>query len=154
MPAVACGSPALGAPLATHACRGHRACVTATPSLKNYPPPRPPLIKNYPISQVPIVVLAPQPVPTQEEPFYQEPPPFWHPSVVTSPQAIDVPSAPPLPPELLQPNAPFWTRTLSNTSKDGSAAAAAAAAAVVGVAAPPPATAVAAAGNGAKYPSV
>lgn len=109
--------------------------------------------------KVPIVVLAPQPAPTPEEPFFSEPPPFWHPSVVTPPQAIAVPSAPPLPPELLQPNAPFWARTLSNTGADKQAAAAASAAVAVDAAAAPPsaplppATAVAAS-NGSKYPVV
>ncbi len=55
--------------------------------------------------QVPIIVLAPQPVATAEEPFYTEPPPFWQPTeVVTArPEAITVPSAPELPSELLQP---------------------------------------------------
>ncbi|KAI7836892.1 hypothetical protein COHA_009224 [Chlorella ohadii] len=96
--------------------------------------------------KVPIVVLAPQPAPTPEEPFFSEPPPFWHPSVVSTPQAIDVPSAPPLPPELLQPNAPFWARTLSNSGADGKSAAAAAAAAA--------SVAAAAASNGTKYPVV
>ena len=111
------------------------------------------------LAQVPIVVLAPQPAPTPEEPFFSEPPPFWHPSVVTPPQAIAVPSAPPLPPELLQPNAPFWARTLSNTGADKQAAAAASAAVAVDAAAAPPsaplppATAVAAS-NGSKYPVV
>jgi len=53
--------------------------------------------------QVPLIVLAPQPHPTPDEPFYSEPPPYWSPSVVAPPEAINVPSAPPLPAELLQP---------------------------------------------------
>lgn len=53
--------------------------------------------------KVPLAVLAPQPAPTPEAPFYTEPPPFWSPSEVAAPQGIAVPSAPPLPPELLQP---------------------------------------------------
>jgi hypothetical protein len=102
--------------------------------------------------KVPIVVLAPQPA---EALFFTEPPAYWHPSVVTPPQAIDVPSAPPLPPELLQPNAPFWARTLSNTGDDKQAAAAAATA-TDAAAAPllPLAAAAAPLSNGAKYPVV
>jgi hypothetical protein len=55
--------------------------------------------------QVPLVVLAPQPEATQEEPFFSEAPPFWSPAAAAAVEAIDVPSAPPLPPELLRPGA-------------------------------------------------
>lgn len=55
--------------------------------------------------QVPLIVMAPQPVPTAEAPFFTEPPPFWSPTETLAPQGIDVPSAPPLPAELLQPGA-------------------------------------------------
>ncbi|EFN59763.1 hypothetical protein CHLNCDRAFT_133415 [Chlorella variabilis] len=69
--------------------------------------------------KVPIIVAAPQPIPTTEEPFYREVPPFWSPSVVASGvEAINVPSAPPLPQELLQPDGPFWSRARSNASSD------------------------------------
>lgn len=64
--------------------------------------------------KVPLLVLAQQPAPTVEEPFFTEPPPFWSPSEVAPPQGIAVPSAPPLPPELLQPDAPFWARSVSH----------------------------------------
>ncbi|KAL4421523.1 hypothetical protein ABPG75_010814 [Micractinium tetrahymenae] len=53
--------------------------------------------------KVPLVVLAPQPQPTAEAPFYEERPPWWSPSEVQPPVGIQVPSAPALPPELLKP---------------------------------------------------
>lgn len=56
-------------------------------------------------SQVPLVVLPPQPQPTPEAPFYKERPPWWNPAVVEPPVGISVPSAPALPPELLKPGA-------------------------------------------------
>ena len=103
--------------------------------------------------QVPIVILAPQPAPTPEAPFFSEPPPFWNPSVVSQPHAIDVPSAPPLPSELLQPDAPFWARSVSHSGGGAMAAAAGqAVAAAGGAAAPhPPAAVAAGASHGANY---
>ena len=53
--------------------------------------------------QVPLIVLAPQPVATPEEPFFTQPPPFWQPIEVLKPEALEVPSAPPLPAEALRP---------------------------------------------------
>lgn len=51
------------------------------------------------------MVLAPQPQPTPEAPFYEERPSWWNPAVVEPPVGIPVPSAPELPPELLKPGA-------------------------------------------------
>lgn len=34
---------------------------------------------------MPLIVLAPQPLPTVEEPFFSEAPPYWNPSVVAPP---------------------------------------------------------------------
>ena len=80
------------APRPTHECVGDAMCDV--PHLW-----RPPLL------QVPLVVLAPQPVPTAEAPFYSAPPAFWSaPTVMGVPTAINLgPSAPPLAPELLKP---------------------------------------------------
>lgn len=64
--------------------------------------------------KVPLVVLAPQPAATEEEPFFDKPPPFWSPTEVRPPEAMAVPSALPPPAELLQPDAPFWARSTSN----------------------------------------
>lgn len=73
--------------------------------------------------KVPLVVLAPQPQPTPEAPFYEERPPWWTPSEVQPPVGIPVPSAPALPPELLKPDAPFWQRSLSGSGhSNGSSA--------------------------------
>ncbi|PSC67548.1 hypothetical protein C2E20_8781 [Micractinium conductrix] len=66
--------------------------------------------------EMPLIVLAPQPLPTVEEPFFSEAPPYWNPSVVAPPVGIAVPEAPALPPELLKPDAPFWLHSTSRSS--------------------------------------
>jgi len=53
-------------------------------------------------------------------PFLSQPPPFWAPTQVLTPVAIDVPSAPPLPADALRPDAPFWVRAASNSDRNGS----------------------------------
>ncbi|KAL4449547.1 hypothetical protein ABPG77_007191 [Micractinium sp. CCAP 211/92] len=73
--------------------------------------------------KVPLVVLAPQPQPTPEAPFYEERPPWWSPTEVQPPVGIQVPSAPALPPELLRPDAPFWQRSLSGSGRSNGSSA-------------------------------
>ncbi|GAB4822501.1 hypothetical protein N2152v2_009547 [Parachlorella kessleri] len=60
--------------------------------------------------KTPVVVHPPQ---RQGAVFYTQPPPEWQPSKIYDPVAIKVPSAPPLPPDALSPQSPFWQKAMS-----------------------------------------
>ncbi|GAB4822500.1 hypothetical protein N2152v2_009546 [Parachlorella kessleri] len=58
----------------------------------------------------PVIIHPPQP---QDAVFFAQPPPEWQPSKIYDPVAIEVPSAPPLPPDALSPQSPFWQKAMT-----------------------------------------